>query len=396
MCIIVAKPAGVAMPTWKTLKTCFENNPHGAGFMFPKDGSVHIVKGLMTFKEFKGELSDAIKSFDPVKTPVVMHFRIATTGSTSMGNCHPFPICRKYATMKRATQQCTAAMAHNGVIKHTSKDPDCVGFDVSDTMVFVKKYVDPLFRIRGGHLKALLDDEILDVLENLADSKLAFLDANGVLRMRGHFTQDHGVYYSNYTYSANRSKSNYGGYYGRYYDNMYDYSNYGGYTSYTGKNGTSYGSYSSSGYSNSLPSYNSDSAKPLSSGTQKNEEKIEKSSKPNLKVLDDSPIMEEQAAILEDDADEAGLTSLRFHGEAVMLDGSMETIFPYCNAIDENYNLWEWADRCWFKVGPISRVIFRNGASVAPDRLFEASNAALPSGAKTEHSDDQKEDVVNV
>ena len=53
MCIIVAKEKGVAMPEMNILKTCFENNPDGAGVMWNENNKVEIRKGFMRWSEFE-------------------------------------------------------------------------------------------------------------------------------------------------------------------------------------------------------------------------------------------------------------------------------------------------------------------------------------------------------
>lgn len=42
MCIIVYKPEGATMPSTDTLRRCFEENPDGAGFMWPERGRVQL------------------------------------------------------------------------------------------------------------------------------------------------------------------------------------------------------------------------------------------------------------------------------------------------------------------------------------------------------------------
>ena len=44
MCIIAAKPAGIALPNAETIETMWYANPDGAGFMYAHDGKVVIEK----------------------------------------------------------------------------------------------------------------------------------------------------------------------------------------------------------------------------------------------------------------------------------------------------------------------------------------------------------------
>ena len=42
MCIIAAKPAGVAMPSRDTIRTMWDSNRDGAGIMYVEGNNVHI------------------------------------------------------------------------------------------------------------------------------------------------------------------------------------------------------------------------------------------------------------------------------------------------------------------------------------------------------------------
>lgn len=226
MCIIVCKPAGVDVPSAEILATCFVNNPDGAGFMLAAKNSVHGFKGLMCYDEFMAELQAAEKRFGNLKKlPVVMHFRIGTHGSNVAGNTHPFPLKGGYREMRHTRWEADQGFAHNGIILSTSTDPDIKKFNVSDTMVFAKKYVNPIAK----HVSIASDLELATMLQNVADSKLCFLDKKGKLVTCGDFVQDGGVYYSNSSYKPReykfpplkRSYYDYG--WSDYYDNYADY-----------------------------------------------------------------------------------------------------------------------------------------------------------------------------
>lgn len=51
MCIIVAKPAGIDLPSRSTLMNCFNHNHDGAGFMYADGKEVTVMKGFFTFEE---------------------------------------------------------------------------------------------------------------------------------------------------------------------------------------------------------------------------------------------------------------------------------------------------------------------------------------------------------
>ena len=76
MCIIAAKPAGVAMPSRDTIRTMWDGNRDGAGLMYLEGGKVTIEKGFMTYKSFAKKLDQLEKRLDLTRTPVVMPQRI--------------------------------------------------------------------------------------------------------------------------------------------------------------------------------------------------------------------------------------------------------------------------------------------------------------------------------
>ena len=222
MCIIIAKNAGIPMPSTEILHNCFDNNPDGAGFMLAAKNSVYGFKGLMTFEEFTDELARAEKRFGKLdKLPVVLHFRITTHGSSVAGNTHPFPLKGGYREMRK-TQWCAdQGFAHNGIIHQTSYDPDIKKHKVSDTMVFAKKYIVPIAK----YASIASDPAILDMLYEVADSKLCFLDKKGKIATRGDFIEQNGVLYSNTSFREEHkaSKSVYCYDFRNYYDYYKDY-----------------------------------------------------------------------------------------------------------------------------------------------------------------------------
>jgi predicted glutamine amidotransferase len=138
MCIIVYKRKGLTMPPMLLLENCFNNNPHGAGFMYRHDGKVYIRKGFMTLDALQAALIETSESgIHMKKTDLVIHFRISTTGSTIPQNCHPFPLSNHPRDLKALTFVADRAIAHNGILheyaRFHNKDTD-----MSDTMYFSK------------------------------------------------------------------------------------------------------------------------------------------------------------------------------------------------------------------------------------------------------------------
>ena len=218
MCIIVAKNAGVKMPTKETLSTCFTNNPDGAGIMLAAKGKVYGFKGLMTYDAFMAKLKQLKKRFGFLDDlPVVMHFRIGTHGANIAANTHPFPVVSSYKTLRKLEWTSDLGMAHNGIISSVGHHPDVKKENVSDTMVFVRRVVAPI----ASKMDIMAYPDVLNGLQLVADSKLCFLSRTGQMNVLGDFIHDGGIYYSNSTYKEARVR------YNRYYSPLvYDWDDY--------------------------------------------------------------------------------------------------------------------------------------------------------------------------
>jgi len=195
MCIIAIKQAGIKMPATTTIENMWHNNKDGAGFMYTKDGNVHIEKGLMTLKDFKAALKRLEKTIDVVNTPIILHFRITTHGGTSPGNCHPFPISEKLPLLQMTKCKAPLAVAHNGIIdiKPSQKD-------ISDTMEYIITQLAPLYQLKKDFYRQPAGKKLI---YNFIRSKMVFLDAAGRIETIGDFiTGKDGILYSNTSYKA--------------------------------------------------------------------------------------------------------------------------------------------------------------------------------------------------
>ena len=195
MCIIAVKPAGVKTPAEATIGNCWCNNPDGAGFMYAAGGSVHIEKGFMTLKDFKKALNRLEKTIDTTSTPIILHFRITTHGTTSPGNTHPFPITEKLPLLQMTKCKAPLAVAHNGIIdiKPSRKD-------ISDTMEYIINQLAPLYQLKKDFYK---QDAGKKLIYNAIKSKMVFLDGTGRIETVGDFITDKdGMLYSNASYKA--------------------------------------------------------------------------------------------------------------------------------------------------------------------------------------------------
>lgn len=84
----------------ETLNNSWNNNPEGAGLLWATAGKVH------TFKTYKRK--ELIKRYyqlrEEIATPIVLHFRIATSGHEKYTNLHPFAV------------NSALAFVHNGIL----------------------------------------------------------------------------------------------------------------------------------------------------------------------------------------------------------------------------------------------------------------------------------------
>lgn len=200
MCIVVYKPDGAAFPKKSVLKTCFEHNSDGAGFMLANGKSVVIDKGYMTFKEFYNALTKARKKWGD-EIPYVLHFRITTQAGVRKDCCHPFPLSDKMDELRKLSTTANIGIAHNGIISLTSSYY-VREVTYNDTMLFITDY-----------LSLIIDDEhyyknerTLTLIERLCESKLAILDRYGHCELIGNgWIWRDGVAYSNSTFEEYKS-----------------------------------------------------------------------------------------------------------------------------------------------------------------------------------------------
>ena len=190
MCIICVSPARTRQPSISQIRTMFKNNPHGAGYMFARDGRVQIRKGFMDVDSFL----DAIRGEHfTAKDSVVYHFRISTQAGVNPEMTHPFPLSNRLPYMKALDVECRCGVAHNGIIRLTS---DRNQHEYSDTALFITRYMARMLHSPED----LRDEQLLDRIEQLAGSKLAIMDGSGYIATIGHFINERGLLFSNSSY----------------------------------------------------------------------------------------------------------------------------------------------------------------------------------------------------
>lgn len=199
MCVICCKPHNVPMPTEETLSNMWVNNPDGAGFMYAKDGKVFIEKGFMTYDAFSRALDELRSRVDLDKASLILHFRITTHGGTKPENCHPFPVTDSVGLLKKRKTSTKLGVAHNGIISITPRK------GISDTMEYIVNQLGPLQKAVPKFYK---DPNLMKMISNAIDSKMAFMNGDGKIYTIGNFVEEGGIKYSNGSYKAYRwSKS---------------------------------------------------------------------------------------------------------------------------------------------------------------------------------------------
>ncbi len=200
MCILITKPAGVTISR-ENLLNCYENNGHGAGFVAAVNGEFVVWKH--PDEKFPVFYDEFLKYQDH---PMLIHFRLATHGSKTHENTHPFEVSDEWYG------------AHNGII-HQIK----AGKDESDTRAFIRKCITPAV-IRDSSV--MYDDGFLDGLGDMVGhNKLAFINRDGVFRYinKDLGGDDLGCWWSNDGYKTSR---------------IFGYSYHGGKHQYTGQSRT--------------------------------------------------------------------------------------------------------------------------------------------------------------
>ena len=193
MCIAIYKEEGYELSD-EALENSWNANPDGAGFMYPDNDKVVIVKGLMSFDEFK-------EAYEPHKQKqAVLHFRIATHGKVDKDNTHPFQINQGLG------------LVHNGIMSNVKCD---INKDMSDTWHFVEK----IMKKYEDHLEDPLFQELIE--SYIGASKLITLNAQGIVSI---YNEGYGKWdgankacwfsntsYERKTYTYTSQKNNYRG-----------------------------------------------------------------------------------------------------------------------------------------------------------------------------------------
>lgn len=153
MCLMITKPSGVIVPD-EYLCNGFDGNPDGAGYAFINgDGMLLYRKGIFDLDEFISLYQSEVKP----ETHALIHFRMATHGSKSKDNCHPFDVGNNMM------------MAHNGIIDIKTEG------DESDTLAFLRRVIQPALTLSPSLVRN--QQWQADIRARISGSKLAFISA---------------------------------------------------------------------------------------------------------------------------------------------------------------------------------------------------------------------------
>lgn len=215
MCIILTCDAN-HRPDPDTIEPCWEMNPDGAGFAYATGASVVISKGYMTLTELEWGLRSV-----PDSAPLIIHFRIGTSGGYGPEVTHPYPVTSDLAALHALEVEAPVAIAHNGILPYAADDAQ----GISDTVAYVMRVVSRVARQRPviDHGGLCTSRKARHALRSTSQgSRLALIDAAGhLLRIgEGWETVTPGVYASN---AGWRYKPRYSSFYGRFADCDSDY-----------------------------------------------------------------------------------------------------------------------------------------------------------------------------
>ena len=187
MCVICVSKKGVRQPNNSEIADMFKTNPHGAGYMYVRNGKVQISKGYMALTDYLNAIKSENFSVDDL---VVYHMRISTQAGVNQEMTHPYPLTKKIENCKLLDLECSCGVAHNGIIQMTT---DRTNTEYNDTTLFITKYLNKLIRC-GDDLK---DPNVKEMIYRLTNSKWAILDGNENLCLVGHWEESDGLLYSN-------------------------------------------------------------------------------------------------------------------------------------------------------------------------------------------------------
>ena len=164
MCVAIAQPKAAATLTIEELERGWQRNPDGGGYAFIADGIIIDYHSLDKDEFILSYLEDHMRYGKD--SPFIVHMRIATHGSVTIENTHPF----RYALHGDGE----IAFMHNGII--SAMDPYTAKGDITDTLALANEV---LVDMKDTWLE---NPHLIEYVEDLIDySKLVFLTTSPLL-----------------------------------------------------------------------------------------------------------------------------------------------------------------------------------------------------------------------
>lgn len=170
------------------IRASARSNGDGGGMAYIKDNKVVVEKGFMKVDDFL-ERYNKVVAEGATESPMLVHFRIATTGAVNKDNCHPFIVGRGEGN---------GAVVHNGWFYSGGRNAV-----KSDTRVVVE-------RQRNNLSYDAIRNSLVDLEKEITGSnKLAFLfdDGKYVIVNEDRGTWHDGIWYSNSWFKPHKDKS---------------------------------------------------------------------------------------------------------------------------------------------------------------------------------------------
>lgn len=191
MCVICIKKPGERFPTRKELDDMFSINRHGIGFVYARNGVLHIRKGYMSVDALSRALAREKVTTDD---PLIIHFRLASCATVTPELTHPYPVnTAKYlltATGVDLYGRHASALAHNGVM---------IGQNIEKGLTDTASFIRANYALLQRFVRNPDDQDLLAQLNALIGeaNKLALMDVDGNIVTYGRFFQHNGLTYSN-------------------------------------------------------------------------------------------------------------------------------------------------------------------------------------------------------
>jgi len=187
MCLLILNQTNLISK--KHLKNAWDNNSHGGGIAYPyRNDNNEKVVAIEKYQNFDSFYVNYVAIRKSVNKPIILHFRITSSGGRSVDNIHPFFV-----------RENKIAMGHNGTIR-----------SLGDKTMSDSRHLAQIIGSFDGNSVCMLKHSGLRQLINsvIGQSKLAFVDSQGNWDIfnehLGHWTAN-GDWMSNDSYLEVRS-----------------------------------------------------------------------------------------------------------------------------------------------------------------------------------------------